>query len=130
MLEDGGREIPNTASVKNGSLKFAGLPSACEAPSWEDIESSLVRKACRLLATPTLGCFRLRTFERGLSIVEAEDPETRDGVRVFAGTSSFGNRDEELADLVLYDAKPGAGIVEGPAVLGAWRELTLLGSPL
>lgn len=101
MLEDGGREIPNTASVTNGSLNFAALPSACEPPSCEDIESSRLRKACRLIVTPTLGCFLLRTFARGLSIVDADDPETRDGVRVFAGTSSLGNRDEELVDLVL-----------------------------
>jgi hypothetical protein len=85
----------------NGSLNFAALLSACEPPSWEDIESSLVRRACRLPVTPTLGCFLLRTFARGLSIVDADDPETKDGVRVFAGTSSFGNRDEVLDDLVL-----------------------------
>lgn len=108
IMEDGGREIPKTDSVMKGSLNFAALPSACWPPSWEDIESSRVRRACRLLATPTLGCFLLSTFERGLSMVDADDSETRDGVGVFAGTSSFGSRDDELADLVLCDAKPGA----------------------
>jgi hypothetical protein len=67
-----------------------------------------VRKACRLLATPTLGCFLLNTFDRGLSMVEADEPETREGVRVLTGTSSLGSREEELVDLALYDVKPGA----------------------
>lgn len=84
------------------------------------MESSRVRRACRLLATPTLGCFLLSTFDCGLSIVDADDPETRDGVRVLAGTSSFGSRDDELVDLALNDVKPGAGA----AVLDVWRELT------
>ena len=107
MVEEGGKEIPNTDSV-NGSLKPAELLSAWRAPSWEDIESSRVRIACRLLATPTLGCFLLSTFERGLSMVDAEDPDTSEGVRVFVGTSSFGSLDEELVDLALCDVKLGA----------------------
>lgn len=74
----------------------------------EDMESSRARITCRLPVDPTLGCFLLKTFERGLSMVDADDPETREGVRVFAGTSSLGSRVEELADLALYDAKPGA----------------------
>lgn len=71
------------------------------------MESSRVTKACRLPVIPTLGCFLLNTFERGLSMVEADDPETKEGVRVLmlTCTSSFGSRDEELADL--YDVNPG-----------------------
>jgi hypothetical protein len=40
-------------------------------------------------------------------MVEADDPETKEGVRVLmlTCTSSFGSRDEELADL--YDVNPG-----------------------
>jgi len=41
-------------------------------------------------------------------MVDADEPETREGVRVFVGTSSLGSRVEELVDLALYDAKPGA----------------------
>ena len=57
------------------------------------MESSLTRKAWRLPATPTLVCFLLNTLDRGLSIVEAEDPDARDGVRMLLGTSSLGKRD-------------------------------------
>jgi len=105
-LEDGGREIPNTDSVK-GSLNLPEEPSADRVSSWEDMGSSRVIKACRLPVIPTLGCFLLNTFERGLSMVEADDPETKEGVRVLmlTCTSSFGSRDEELADL--YDVNPG-----------------------
>lgn len=39
-------------------------------------------------------------------MVDADDPETREGVRVLVGTSSLGRRDEKLVGL--YDAKPGA----------------------
>lgn len=58
-------------------------------------------------------------------MVEAEDPEKREGVRVLTGTSSLGSRDEELVDLALYDVKPGAWMLAGAAVLDAWRELDL-----
>lgn len=46
-----------------------------------------------------LVCLRLKRLDRGLSIVEAEDPDTRDGVRVFVRFSGFGKR-EELVDIV------------------------------
>lgn len=41
-------------------------------------------------------------------MVDADDPEKREGVRVLAGTSSLGSRDEELVDLALCEVKPGA----------------------
>jgi hypothetical protein len=45
-------------------------------------------------------------------MVEADDPETKEGVRVLilTCTSSFGSRDEELADL--YDVNPGRWMEE------------------
>jgi hypothetical protein len=52
-----------------------------------------MRRGCRLLATPTLVCFLLRTLARGLSMVDADDPEARDGVRMLWGTSSLGRRE-------------------------------------
>jgi hypothetical protein len=45
--------------------------------------------------------FRLSTFDRGLSVVEADDPDTSEGVRVVATTSSLGNRDDEAWRAVL-----------------------------
>src|SRR5690242_943008 len=89
ILDVGGREIPNTDSM-NGSLKSPRLRSACWAPSREDIEPSRARIACRLPGGPTLGCFLLKTFERGLSMVDADEPETREGVRVLVVASSLG----------------------------------------
>ena len=38
--------------------------------------------------------FLRRRLDRGLSVVETEEPETSEGVRVFPETSSFGKRDE------------------------------------
>lgn len=99
MVEDGGKEIPRTVSEK-GSLSPPGMPSIGRLSSWDDIESSLTCEACRLLATPTLVCFLLSTFERGLSMVDADDPEARDGVRVLGGTSSLGKRDVEVCGVV------------------------------
>lgn len=66
--------------------------------SCDDIESSLLRDSCLVTPVPMLDCLRRRTFDRGLSTVEADDPDTRDGVLVDCGTSSFGRRDEELWD--------------------------------
>jgi hypothetical protein len=57
------------------------------------MESSLTRKVCLLPTTPTLVCFLLSTLERGLSMVEADDPDARDGVRMLMGTSSLGKRE-------------------------------------
>jgi hypothetical protein len=39
-------------------------------------------------------CLRLKRFDRGLSMVETDDPDTRDGVRVFVGISGFGKREK------------------------------------
>jgi len=60
------------------------------------MESSLMRVACRPLGTPTLVCFLLSTFDRGLSMVDADDPEAREGVRMPWGTSSLGSREVEV----------------------------------
>jgi hypothetical protein len=57
------------------------------------MESSLIRRGCRVPTTPTLVCFLLSTFERGLSMVDADDPDAREGVRMLLGTSSLGSRD-------------------------------------
>lgn len=54
-----------------------------------------MRKGCRLSVAPRLVCFLLSTFDLGLSIVDADDPEAKDGVLVLAGTSSLGKRDVE-----------------------------------
>lgn len=61
-------------------------------------------------ATPTFVCFLLRTFDRGLSMVDAEEPEASEGVRVLAGTSSLGRRDVETDGV-------GFALIK----LGAWR---------
>lgn len=45
--------------------------------------------------------FRLRRFDRGLSIVDADDPDTRDGVRVLPTTSNLGKRDDEIVGVLL-----------------------------
>ena len=37
--------------------------------------------------------FLLNTFDRGLSTVDVDDPETREGVRVLPATSSLGRRE-------------------------------------
>jgi hypothetical protein len=52
--------------------------------------------ACRPLAAPTLVCFLLSTFERGLSMVDADEPEASEGVRILRGTSSLGNLEVEI----------------------------------
>jgi hypothetical protein len=72
------------------------MPSIGCLSSWDDIESSLIRVICRLPATPTLVCFLLSTFDRGLSMVDADDPEASEGVRMLGGTSSLGSREVEL----------------------------------
>jgi hypothetical protein len=95
MLDDGGIEMPRTVSEK-GSLYPPGIPSINCLSSWDEIEPSLIRVTCLPVADPTLVCFLLSTFERGLSIVEAEEPEASEGVRMLGGTSSFGNREVDV----------------------------------
>ena len=81
-VEDtGGMAIPSTASGY-GSLY------PCPESSREDVESGEVRRCCLAM----FECFRRNRFERGLSCVEAEEPETKDGVR--AG-SEIGGRATE-----------------------------------
>lgn len=92
MFDEGGNEIPRTVS-ENGSLYPPGIPSMSCLSSCDDNESSRARGACLLLVIPILVRFLLNTFDRGLSMVDADDPEARDGVRVFGGTSSLGSRD-------------------------------------
>ena len=68
------------------------MPMAMYLSSCEDI---FLGCSLLLLATSEAACLRRIRFDRGLSMVEAESPETSDGVRVLAGgTSSFGNREE------------------------------------
>lgn len=100
MEEEGGKEIPSTVSEK-GSLNppargFTVIPS-----SWEDIDPAFGWLPCFPLLTPILEGFLLRTFDRGLSMVDADEPETREGVLVFPVTSSFGSRDEVTCCVVL-----------------------------
>lgn len=56
------------------------------------MELSLMRGPRRLLTTPTLVCFLLKTFDLGLSIVDVEEPAS-EGVRILMGASSLGKRD-------------------------------------
>jgi hypothetical protein len=105
-MEEGGSEIPRTVSEK-GSLYPPGIPSTRCLSSCEEIELSLTRSACRPLMTPTFVCFLLRTLDRGLSIVDADDPDAREGVRILAGTSSFGSRDVEPGCVGLCGAMLG-----------------------
>lgn len=92
--DDDGNEIPRTVSEK-GSLNPPGRTIAGRSSSKEDNESSFKCEADLLAATPMLDGFLRKTFDPGLSTVDADDPETRDGVRVVATTSSLGSRDEE-----------------------------------
>lgn len=48
--------------------------------------------------------FLLSTFDRGLSTVEVDDPDTSEGVRVVPTASSFGRRDDETCHRVLDTA--------------------------
>lgn len=68
------------------------------------MEPDLVCESCLPSAMPMLDGFLLRTFERGLSTVEEDDPETSEGVRVLPVTSSLGRRDEEICR---SDLEPG-----------------------
>jgi hypothetical protein len=43
--------------------------------------------------------FLLRRFDRGLSAVEPDDPETREGVRVLLLGSGLGKRDDEAVEI-------------------------------
>jgi hypothetical protein len=52
-----------------------------------------MRNTCPLPGAPTLVCFLLSTFDRGLSIVDADDPDASEGVRMLVGTSSLGSRE-------------------------------------
>jgi hypothetical protein len=66
-----------------------------------------MRETCLPLPTPIDEGFLLNRFDLGLSIVEAEDPETREGVRVFAATSNLGRRDEAGCGIDLGIDIPG-----------------------
>lgn len=50
-----------------------------------------------------LDCFLRSTLDRGLSDVDTDDPDTKDGVGVMTdrGTSSLGKREEEVCSVVL-----------------------------
>jgi len=58
--------------------------------------ASRIRECCRSFPAPMLDCFFFSIFDRGLSTVEADEPDTRDGVRVLSGTSSLGWRDDKV----------------------------------
>jgi hypothetical protein len=64
-------------------------------------------EVCRLPVIPTFVFFLLRTFDRGLSIVDADDPEKRDGVCMVVGTSSLGRRDVLCMFVFENDAAAG-----------------------
>jgi hypothetical protein len=116
----GGRVIPRTVS-ENGSLYPPGMPPSIFFASEEDTDGSLVRDCCRWLLGPMLDCFFFNTFDRGLSMVEADEPDTRDGVRVFSGTSSLRGRDE-VWRLVFEVVRCGVARVEGTVgVVLPWR---------
>jgi len=117
MEDDGGSVIPSTVSAK-GSLYPPGMPSGCCRSSWEDIESSRMRSCCRVLERPTLVCFLLKTFERGLSMVDAEEPDARDGVRELRVTSSFGSFDVDAGFAIL-----GGAATDSEEVIGEGRRV-------
>ena len=98
--------------MKPPGRAIAGLPS-----SSEDSEPSFKCEVGLLVATPILEGFLRKTFDPGLSTVEADDPETRDGVRVFAETSSLGRRDEESCREVLDRTEDGGE--RGDSAVGA-----------
>lgn len=70
-----------------------------------------------------LDCFLLSTFDRGLSTVDAEDPDTSEGVRVFPGTSSLGRRDDDVCEAGLDAARDRFGWAVGTVgVVLPWRD--------
>lgn len=72
-----------------------------------------------------LDCFLRSTFDRGLSTVDAEDPDTRDGVRVLPGTSSLGRREDEVCTVGLEVVNLDLAWVMGTVgVVLPWRALT------
>lgn len=91
MLEEGGMVIPNTVSEK-GSLNSANDCLIGSFSSRSVTESSRVRDL-----GPMLDCFLRSRPDRGLSEVDTDDPETREGVGVMTvrGTSSLGRREED-----------------------------------
>jgi hypothetical protein len=121
IVEEEGRDMPNTVS-ENGSLYPPGIALISTFSSGDDMDASLVLDRCRTLPVPILDCFFLSTFDRGLSIVDAEEPEMRDGVRALSGTSSFGRRDEEVC---IFDLDAGtretAWVIGTVAVVLPWR---------
>jgi hypothetical protein len=62
-------------------------------PPRDDEESGEVRIFC----LPTFECFLRRRFDLGLSFVDAEEPETKDGVR--AGSDTMGREDARGLDV-------------------------------
>lgn len=99
MLEDGGSEMPSTVS-ENGSLYPPGMAFISCLSSCDSIDPPLVLECC-FPTPPMLEGFLLRRFDRGLSMVDADDPDTRDGVRVLPATSNLGNRDDDICRAVL-----------------------------
>lgn len=101
MDDEGGREMPRTVS-ENGSLNPPGKSITGATSSNEEREPSFKCELDLLVVTPMLEGFLRNTFDPGLSTVDADEPETREGVRVFAETSSLGRRDEEACREVLW----------------------------
>jgi hypothetical protein len=123
IVEDEGRLMPNTVSEK-GSLYPPGIPLTTFLSSW-DIDASLVREGCFPLPPPILDCFFLNTLDRGLSIVEAEEPETNDGVLANSGTSSLGRREDGIWKVGLEVVRVGTAEVIGTVgVVLPWRDRT------
>jgi hypothetical protein len=78
-----GKVIPRMVSEKGSPWDVAGLLGSGTS-SCEENESALAMGAC----LPIVDGF-LRSTDLGLSTVDAEDPETKDGVLVFAFGSVF-----------------------------------------
>ncbi len=80
----GGREVPNSASA-NLSPSSGGLEAATFGSSRDDMESGDVRIPPIL---PKEG-FRRSVCERGLSVVDPEEPDTSEGV-LLGGSNGIG----------------------------------------
>jgi len=70
---------PRTVSGNGSGQPLEGV-SMVTASSWDDVESDGEVRGADLL---TVG-LRLARLERGLSMVEAEEPDTSDGVLVWS----------------------------------------------
>lgn len=76
-----------------------------------------------------LDSLRLKRFDRGLSKVDTEEPDTSDGVLEVKGASTLGRREEDFCEANLGAVKRGAGWVLGRVgVTPPWRDTEAIGA--